>query len=53
VALPTCYEICDIALQSTVLLSAIDTELALPKLHPTRAAFSKGKINRLEFADSS
>lgn len=35
-----CYQICEIALQSTVLLSAIDADASMPKMHPTRAALS-------------
>lgn len=41
-AIPVCHQICELAMQTTVLLSAIDNDYSKPKLHPTRAALSMG-----------
>lgn len=45
--LSVCYRICELALQSSVLLSAIDTEIPTPKLHPSRAALSMGMYDQI------
>lgn len=46
-SMPICYRICELTLQSTILLSAIDTEIPMPSLHPTRAALSM-ELPRIE-----
>lgn len=43
VSLATCYQICNLVCETSVLLSAIDTGLPRGMLHPTRAALSIGK----------